>query len=442
MNTTRRSFIQASAAAGAALGLAPHLLFSRDGAPPSEQLHVGLVGCGSKGRENLEVHLRQKGLRCAGVCDVDRSAAEAMAARVQENFGEKPAIYGDYRRLLEHPDLDIVIVATPDHWHCLPTVHACEAGRDVYVEKPLANSIAECNAMVRAARRHGRVVQVGQQQRSGDTWVALMELLHGDTLGRLRKVNLWANFNYGVGLARVPDGPVPPGVDFDFWLGPAPARAFNAARFHDSWRMFWDHGGGLMTDWGVHLIDMALWAGRQQGDPTEVLAWGRNLAFPEFDHETYDTMSAIFPMDSYVINWQHAAGLQAGPYNKLYGAEFVCDHGTIVADRGGWKMQREEPGTVPHPATRPKSFVTASQDQAMEAHVADFVSCVKSRREPACPIETGRQVAVFSHAANIAVRSGAGRLLWDAAKGRFSNSDAANRFITPEYRRPWVLPEA
>jgi hypothetical protein len=153
-------------------------------------------------------------------------------------------------------------------------------------------------------------------------------------------------------------------------------------------------------------------------------------------------MSAIFPMDSYVINWQHAAGLQAGPYNKLYGAEFVCDHGTIVADRGGWKMQREEPGTVPHPATRPKSFVTASQDQAMEAHVADFVSCVKSRREPACPIETGRQVAVFSHAANIAVRSGAGRLLWDAAKGRFSNSDAANRFITPEYRRPWVLPEA
>jgi predicted dehydrogenase len=254
-------------------------------------------------------------------------------------------------------------------------------------------------------------------------------------------VNIWANFEYGVGLPKAPDGPVPAGVDFDLWLGPAPTCAFNPARFHLYWRMFWAYGGGLMTDWGVHLIDMALWAGNYSGDPTEVLAFGKNLSFPDFDHETYDTMSVTYPVPDYVINWQHAAGLQSGPYHKLYGAEFVCDHATVVADRSGWKMRREEPGVVPHPLLRPQSFVTASETQAMQAHVANFLECVKSRKEPACPIETGRQVSVFAHAANIAVRSGDLRLSWDAARQRFSNSETANRYLVPEYRRPWVLPE-
>ena len=440
--TPRRSFIRKTSLAALGAGVAPAILKSQAGVAPNDQVLVGLIGCRNKGYEILEYHLKHGGVRCTAICDVDQTVLDETSARLNRDYSQQPAQFLDYRQLLESKDLDAVIIGTPDHWHCLPFVDACQAGVDIYVEKPLANYIAECDVMVKATRKYNRIVTVGQQQRSGDSWQAAIDFVKDQRLGTLRKVNIWANFDYGVGRPVKPDEPVPQGVNFDRWLGPAPARSFNPSRFHGSWRMFWDYGGGLMTDWGVHLIDMALWAGDITADPTKVMAYGANLSFPQNAHETYDTMSVTFPVENYVINWEHTAGTQKGPYGRNYGLAFVGDDATLVADRSGWDVYPEsQSNRVPRRAVSEIQFKRKSNEQSMQAHVADFIDCVRSRKEPACPIEVGRQVAVFAHLANMAVRSGTGFIDWDSAKGQCINNPAANAFIKPEYRRPWIFPK-
>jgi predicted dehydrogenase len=336
---------------------------------------------------------------------------------------------------MENKDIHAVIIGTPDHWHCLPFIAACQAGKDIYVEKPLANSIAECDLMVAAARKYNRVVQVGQQQRSGPHWKQAMDFINDGKIGQLRKVNIWANFNYGVGPSKLPDEAVPPGVDFDMWLGPAPRRAFNKNRFHGSWRMFWDYGGGLMTDWGVHLIDMALWARSITELPLSVTASGGNFAFPDRAHETFDTMSVSYQMKDFIIDWQHTAGTQSGPYGRLYGLAFVGNDATLVIDRDGWELFPElENGKYKIPAM-PKQGGRDSH----EPHMKNFIECIKTRKDPACTVENGRLVALYAHMANIALRTNT-RLAWNAATKNFGNNAAANALITPSYRKPWVLP--
>ena len=318
-------------------------------------------------------------------------------------------------------------------------VNACEAGLDVYVEKPMANSIEECNLMVKAARRYNRVVQVGQQQRSGAHWNKINQMIKSGRIGKLRKTNIWGNFNYGIGQPLTADTAVPEGVDFEMWLGPAPSRSFNPTRFHGSWRMFWDYGGGLVTDWGVHLIDMALWAKDITAPPQKTLATGANISFQNNNHETYDTMSVIFEFGDYQVTWQHTAGIQTGPWNKNYGIEFIGDLGTIVADRGGYKV-------IPQWDDKEKKSKTEAEDfdkggENHQEHAQNFIDCIKSRQKPVCTPEIGRAVAVAAHCANIAVRTDENLLLWDEAKGKFTNSEKANHYIVPEYRKPWALPK-
>lgn len=439
MKRKRRDFMKKTAVAATGLGLSSVLPASafRTKTAPSDQVNVALIGCRNKGFGILRNHLEIEGINCVGLCDIDQNILEERQADVVKDFQQKPKLYNDYRKLLEDKDLDAVIVGTPDHWHCLPTVSACEAGKDVYVEKPMANSIEECNIMTRAAKKYNRIVQVGQQQRSGEIWNAIMQHIKSDQLGKLRKVNIWANFNYGVGRPMQPDEAVPEGVDYEFWLGPAPDRTFNPTRFHGSWRMFWDYGGGLMTDWGVHLIDMALWAGDVTAAPEKVMAYGENLSFPDHNHETYDTMSVVFPQKDYVINWQHTAGTQNGPYNMLYGMEFVGDKGTIVANRSGWEVIPEMDGENP----KTKAIEKQKGREYHDLHVKNFLDCIKSRNQPNCPPETGRQVALYAHTANIAARTGENMLIWDDQKNKFTNSKAANEYVVPAYRKPWSLPK-
>ena len=406
---------------------------------PSDQINVALIGCRSMGFGDLKMHLNIPGVNCIGLCDVDQNVLNDKAAEVQKDYNQKPKLYADYRKLLENKDLHAVIIGTPDHWHCLPMVHACEAGLDVYVEKPMANSIEECNLMVKAANRYNRVVQVGQQQRSGAHWNKINQMIKEGRIGKLRKTNVWGNFNYGIGQPIVPDTAVPAGVDFDMWLGPAPSRSFNPSRYHGSWRMFWDYGGGLVTDWGVHLLDMAFWAKDIVTPPQKILATGANLSFENHAHETFDTMSVIFEMDGYQVTWQHTAGIQNGPWDKNYGIEFIGDLGTIVANRGGYKV-------IPQWDDKEKKHKTEAEDfdkggENHQEHAQNFIACVKSRQKPVCTPEIGRAVAVAAHSANIAVRSGENLLLWDESKGRFSNSEKANQFVVPQYRKPWALPK-
>jgi len=358
----RRKFINKTALTTAALGIASILPERNWGRtiPASGQLNVALIGCKSMGFGDLENHLAVPGVNCVALCDIDDSVLNERADQVKKKYNQSPKLYKDFRKMLEQKDIDAVIIGTPDHWHCLLTVYALQAGKHVYVEKPMANTIEECNIMVKAAKHYGKIIQVGQQQRSGFVFQKAMELIKGGKIGKLRKVNAWANFNYGVGSPVVPDEPVPAGVDFEMWLGPAPKRSFNRTRFHGNWRMFWDYGGGMNSDWGVHLLDMALWAKDINDPPEKVLVYGANTFHEPRSRETFDSMSVIYPKQDYVINWNMTAGIQKGPYDMPYGLEFVGDDATIVMDRNKmtvypeWDEDAKKPRTEEYKYTEGK----------------------------------------------------------------------------------------
>ncbi len=312
MNSSRRSFLKKSAVAISATTVIPSNVWSSPFAP-SDKINVALIGCRNMGFGILKHHLDTGMVNCVALCDVDENVLKEKSESVKKDYNQSPELIKDYRKVLERKDIDAVIIGTPDHWHCLIMVEAVQAGKDVYVEKPMANTIGECNIMVKAANLYNSVVQVGQQQRSGKVFIDCMNLIKAGEIGTLRKVNIWANFNYGLGAKLVDDGPVPAGVDYDFWLGPAPKRPFNQARFHGSWRHFWDYGGGLMSDWGVHLIDMALWTKDLVKGPKTVITYAGNLSKQKMARETFDTMNVIYPKDDFVINYDLTAGIQQGP---------------------------------------------------------------------------------------------------------------------------------
>jgi predicted dehydrogenase len=441
MNSSRRNFIKNSALAATAFSAAaviPSKVWSA-GFAPSDKVNVALIGCRNMGFGILQHHLDTGMVNCVALCDVDQNVLNEKAQTVKSKYNQSPELYGDYRKVLERKDIDAVIIGTPDHWHCLIMVDACSAGKDVYVEKPMANTIGECNIMVKASKRYNRIVQVGQQQRNGKVFIDSMNLIKSGEIGTLRKVNIWANFNYGLGTTLVEDSTVPEGVDYNMWLGPAPERPFNQARFHGSWRHFWDYGGGLMSDWGVHLIDMGLWAKDVVKGPEKVVTYADNLSKQVMARETFDTMNVIYPKDDFVINYDLTAGIQQGPFDSAYGIQFIGEKGMLVADRSKYHLYPEWDGQKNAPKTEEVHY-----DQGKESHrehVDNFLECLKSRETPACPPEIGRAAAVHVHIANIAARVGETVLEWDDANNRFTNCEKANELLTPEYRKPWKLPQ-
>jgi predicted dehydrogenase len=250
MTINRRNFLKSGAIATAGIGLAgkAYSIGTKNSVSANDKINVALIGSRNMGFGILKRSLGFDDVNCVALCDIDNSILEERAKTIQEDYGFKPKLYKDFRKMLEQKDIDAVIIGTPDHWHCLNLFYSCQAGKDVYVEKPMANTIGECNLMTEIANYYQRVVQVGQQQRSNPTFLESMKLIKEGRIGKLRKVNIWANFNYGIGPEPLPDEPVPEGVDYDMWLGPAPKRPFNPNRFHGSWRHFWDYGGGLMSD--------------------------------------------------------------------------------------------------------------------------------------------------------------------------------------------------
>jgi predicted dehydrogenase len=440
MDTTRRDFLKplVTLAGTAAVSASPRASAGVGRTAASDGLVVGLIGCGGMGWQDLRDFLREPGITCAAVCDVDDERLQKRAADAEEASGKRPEVYKDYRRLLDRKDIDAVIIATPDHWHCLQLVHACEAGKDVYVEKPLANSIGECNVMLKAARRFDRVVQVGQQQRSGAHWAAAIDFVKSGKLGKVRSVKFWANFNYAAGRPPGPDEPVPTGVDFETWLGPAPARTFNKSRFHGVWRMFWDYGGGLQTDWGVHLIDMGLWALDLKTPPKSTVAAGGLFAH-RGNVETFDTQTAIYRFDDVSLIWEHNAGIQSGPWGRNYGVAYLGTNGTLVADRSNWEVIPEKADAGPRMEAVPPQKGDEQDDH--RKHVRDFIECVKTRKRPAADIEIGRLAALYAHLGNVAARTGRA-VAWNESTAAFESDAEANALIRPTYRAPWTFPKA
>ncbi|MDO5571770.1 MAG: Gfo/Idh/MocA family oxidoreductase [Bacteroidales bacterium] len=433
---TRRNFLKKSATALAGGLILPSFLEDNylygNVLGANDRINVGLIGCRSMGWGDLQALLSNPQIDCIALCDIDQNVLKNRGAELTTQRNKAPQLFGDYRKMLDNKDIDAVMIGTPDHWHCLQLVDACKAGKDVYVEKPLANSIAECDVMVKAAKKYNRVVQVGQQQRSGKLWHDMKDYIDSGKLGKIAKVNVWANFNYASIRPAIPDTDIPQGVDFEMWLGPAPQRSFNPKRFHGSWRMFWDYGGGLMTDWGVHLMDMALWGMNVKSMPNRVMATGGNFAFPDSYNETFDTLTVIYEFDDYTIEWSNVAGTESGPYGRNYGIEFKGTNGTLVANRESWEVYPDK--------NKIEAVKEVPEKDDRVFHTNDFVDCMKKRdMNTACTIENGSLCAKYAHLGNIAARTKTA-LVYDDKKHTFNNS-AANELIKPEYRKPWQFPK-
>ncbi len=433
MNLSRRKFLKSTAVV---TGTALSPFHKVSGA--NDRLNVGLIGCRGMGWSDLSGFLNNPDVRCLGLADIDQSVLDRRGADLAGKQETKFELYRDYRKLLDNKDIDAVIIGTPDHWHCLQFADACKAGKDIYVEKPVANSISECDVMVAAAKKHKRVVQVGQQQRSGNHWKEMINVLRSGELGTIGSVKIWANFNYAALPPAIPDSPVPEGIDFDFWLGPAPARTFNSQRFHGSWRMFWDYGGGLMTDWGVHLLDMGLWGMDIKGMPEKISGTGGKFYYPGGGHETFDSQMISFAFPGFIMSWEHNAGVESGPYNRPYGVMFKGTNGTLVADRNNWQILPESDKATKEPKVASKEMTSDRREHG--EHIRNFIQCVKNRDfNTACPIETGSLAAKYAHLGNIAARVGGATLRYDDERKAFDHLQA-NQYLKPSYRKPWEFP--
>ncbi len=406
----------------------------------NESLNIALIGCKGMGWANLQAHLKIDNVNCVALADIDENVLEERLANVEELTGKKPKAYTDYQKMLEDKDIDAVIIATPDHWHCLNTIHALEAGKDIYVEKPLANSVEECNLMLQAAKKHNRIIQVGQWQRSGRHYDDAIALVKSGKLGNIRLVKCWAYIGWKDRLPKKPDSPVPEGVDYDMWLGPAPKRPFNENRFHFTFRWFWDYAGGLMTDWGVHELDIALYAMGAKA-PKSVLASGGKFAYPNDAAETPDTLQAVYEFDDFNLLWEHAVGIDGGNYGRYEGIAFIGNNGTLVVNRDGWEVipeTEEKDGETVNKTERVE--LQKPNGNGLEAHTRNFVKAIRTRDASIlnCGIETGSIAAINAHMGNIAFKTGK-KLHWDAEKEKFNDAEA-NELLKATYHNGWDLP--
>ena len=432
MNTlTRRSFLQQSGTLAALPVLGGLVVPASSRAAASEKIRVGLIGCGGMGKGDLSTFFLNPEVECPVVCDPDDHQLAGAASMVEEKRGKRPETVKDFRRVVERADVDAVIVATPDHWHALPTVLACQAGKDVYVEKPLALTIAEGRAMIEAAKRHGRVCQMGAQRLSSPTYREATDFVRSGQLGKVGLVRAWAYLDWIRPIGNPPDATPPAQLDYDLWLGPAPKRPYNPNRCHFNFRWFWDYAGGLMTDWGVHLIQVLLW-GMGSEPPKAVLSSGGKYVL-EDNSETPDTQMTVYDFPTYTLVWEHKVGIGLGLYNRPWGMAFVGTEGTLIINDTGWEILREPSKD----ALEPKKYPGGPDPRP--AHVRNFLDCIKSRQAPVENLDVGHHVSTVAHLGNIALRTGR-RIVWDPAGESVVGDADANQLVTVPYRAPWKLP--
>jgi predicted dehydrogenase len=438
-NIDRRDFVRWSAAGviAARLGVGPTHRDERIHRA-NERVVVALIGAGRQGVGDLRNAMRHPDVDVAAVCDVyqpNLAKGAAAAPKAQQ--------YTDFRRVLDRKDINAVIIATPDHWHPLQSILACEAGKDVYVEKPVSVSIVEGRKMVEAARRHQRNVQVGTQQRSGKHFQQAAELVKGGRIGKVTQVRTWNFSNESPeGIGNPPDGNPPPELDWDMWLGPAPMRPFNANRFGvfpDRWssfRWFWDYAGGMMTDWGVHWLDIVQMATGVDA-PQFVTAVGGKFLMRD-NRETPDTLIASFQYPSFLCTYENRLG-NAGKINgKDAGILFHGTEGTLFVDRQGFEIVPEKRKTGETLSDRTDAMRVENSNEHHQDHMLSFIESVKSRRTPVADIETGHRSTTTALLGNIAYRTGR-RIQWDAENERIVGDREAASHLSRDYRRPWKL---
>ena len=432
--TSRRNFIRtaSAAAAGSVLSL-DALASARRIVAPSDKINVALVGGNSMGWSDLDSFLKNPETECVALCDIDQNVLDLRTDNIVKMGRPKPKLYNDHRKMLEDKDIDVVIVGTPDHWHCMIFCDAMESGNHVYVEKPIGNSIAEINIMQKAVIKNGKMAQVGQWQRSQPHFVDAINFLKSGKLGRIRATKAWSFVDWKGPVPKVPDSPVPEGVDYTRWLGPAPLRPFNRNRFHFTWRWYWEYGNGLMTDWGVHLIDYILY-GMGVSIPDSVMAIGGKYAYPDDDMVTPDTMTAVYDFRYFTMTWEHTIGIGLGNWQRPHGMAYTGENGTLVLDRNGWEVFPEKQRMEAVPLQK-------NVGSGLDLHVRNFLDCLQNNTPDKlhADVNIGRNVALVAQMGNIAYRTGE-KVFWNNDKQEFS-SENANKLITPEYHNGYTLPK-
>jgi predicted dehydrogenase len=436
----RRSFVQQATGAGAALSLSLAGPLTRNVLGANDRVRVGAIGCGRQAQSNMKA-FQKGGAEIAAVCDV----YDANLAKGKAVAGEAAAAHKDFRRVLDDKTIDMVIVATPDHWHALPTVMACQAGKDVFVEKPVAVSVEEGKAMLAAARKHQRVVQVGLWQRSNAHFQQAVQVVRSGLLGKVTYVRAWNYSNSSpLGMGAAADSEPPAGLDWDMWLGPAPKVPFNANRFgvrDDRWstfRYFWDYANGMLGDWGVHHLDIVQWALDTPG-PRTITCVGQRHALQE-NGDSPDTQTATFEYDGFLCNYEYRAANANSMFGKSYGLLFHGSEASMLVNRSGFEVFPEtRKGRDDKDVARSASMKMDEVDNGLENHAANLLECMRTRKRPACDIEDGLRSSATCLLGVVALRSGE-RLEYDAAKLELKNpSGAARKLFGREYRAPWKL---
>ena len=405
----------------------------------NDRVRVGLIGCGGRGSADLKTFLGVPGTECTALCDPDQARSARALKTIVEPLSQRPGIVtGDFRRVLESKDVDAVIVATPDHWHALAATLACQAGKDVYLEKPLSLTIAEGRAVVSAAERYNRIVQVGNQRRSAPDYAAVKEYIASGKLGRIRFVRAWAYLDWVRWIPPVTDSNPPDSVDYDMWLGPAPKRAFNQNRFHFNWRWFWNYGNGLITDWGAHMIDLSLWTMGVAEAPLSAAAIGGKRGDPGDAMETPDTLHTIWEYPGFTMIWEHAIGIGRGPEACEHGVEIHGNDGVLVIGASGWRVYSETRNHGAVHATEAVPVTPIKGADMTDRHHQNFVDCIRSRQKPNSPVEAAHRAMLACHLGSISYRTGR-QVRWDAGKETITGDAEAQRYLSPNYRGDWKL---
>ena len=421
----RRNFIVSSAAALTASSA----MFGT----PSDTVRVAVVGAGGRGRNHLDSLPKVPNVEVIAVCDIDDSHAKRGADQVEKNTGKRPKTYSDIRKLLEDKSLDAITIATPNHWHTLATVWACQHGKDVYVEKPGSYNMFESKQIVAAARKYDRIVQHGSQIRSS---VAVQDAMQKMREGLIGDIYLSRGlcFKWRDTIGRTPVSPVPEGVDYDLWTGPAPKREFTKNRFHYNWHWFWDTGNGDLGNQGIHQVDIARW-GLGVKYPVKVTAIGGHFMFDD-DQETPNTLNCAYEFDNNgkrtmmefeVRHWMtHGEASVPGIGNVFYGSKGYLAVDSYTSYKS-WLGRERTPGP---------------EGKQGGDHFANFIDAVRSRKRESlnCEVEEGAISCTLVHLANISYRLGR-TLHFDAATYSVKNDPEANKMFTRDYRKPFVVPE-
>ena len=443
----RRDFLKQSAALLAVSGLPSYA-----GQLGDMKKRVGLIGSGWYGKSDLLRLVQVAPVEVVSLCDVDKQmvsdAADLVATRQLSK--KRPRVYSDYRALLKERDLDLVIIDTPDHWHALPMIEAVKSGLDVWVQKPVSVDVVEAQAMLAAARKYKRVVQVGMQRRSTPHLIhAKDRIIKEGKLGTIGLVEIYCYYHMRA-TQNPPDGPPPANLDYEMWTGPAPMRPYNSLVHPRSWRAFMEYGNGILGDMCVHMLDMVRWM-LDLGMPTRIDSTGGILVDKKSKANITDTQTATFDFPNLRVVWTHRSYGSSPDPAYPWGATFYGDKGTLKASVNSFDYIPQAKGEAPihedvvmeleqFPEDKTEKDLERHVAPAIRGHMKNFLECTASRANPVADIEQGYMSTAACILANISLDLGRS-LQWDHAKGVVVGDEEANKRLRRPYRGPWVHPD-